>query len=91
MNKKTDTQLFKELRINTLIIGILMIIIFLATIFIFTELLEAIWYQFMLLIMGLLLISYSLQKYFQENPKVRSIVMIALLILVLLGFILMII
>lgn len=86
--KKTESQMFKELRINTLIVGIAMIIIFLVTTFIFKEALETTFYQGMFVILGVLLISYSLQKYFQKNPKIRNIALVILTILVLLALIL---
>jgi hypothetical protein len=91
MNKKTDAQLLKELSINVIVLAAVMIIIFIVTTFIFTGILEEVWYRFMFLIIGLLLLSYSFQKYFQENPKVRSIIMWILLALVILGVILFII
>jgi len=83
--KKTDAELFKELRINILIIGLAMIIIFIVTFFI--ESLGDTWYRAALLLGGLLLISYSFQKYLQENLKVRTIVMWVLLGLAILGVI----
>lgn len=75
MAKKTDAQLFKELRINTIILAVMMILIFILTTFIFKDILEVIWYQFMLLLFGVLLLSHTFQKYFQDNPKIRSIIM----------------
>jgi hypothetical protein len=87
MKKRTDAQLFKELRIIVLIIGVAMIIVFLATTFVFTEPLGDYWYKFVLLALGFLLIIYSLQKDLQENPKAMKIVMWILLILALLGIV----
>ena len=86
MPKKTEAELFKELRINTLIIASAMIIIFIVTFFI--ESLGDTWYRVALLLGGLLLISFSFQKYLQENPKIRTIVMWILLALVVFGGIL---
>ena len=83
--KKTDAELFKELRINILIIGLAMITIFIVTFFI--ESLGDTLYRAALLLGGLLLISYSFQKYLQENLKVRTIVMWVLLGLAILGVI----
>jgi hypothetical protein len=85
MKKKTDAQLFKELRINVIIIGLAMIIIFVVGIFMID--LGDYWYRFVLLIGGLLLLSYAFQKYLQEHPKVRIALMCILIILALLGVI----
>ncbi len=87
MKKKTDAQLFKELKIINYIFGLAMIIVFAVTTFIFTESLGDCWYGFILLILGIMLISFSSQKYLQEHPKVRTALMWILIILVLLGVI----
>ena len=83
MKKKTDAQLFKELRIINLIFGLAMIIIFVAGFFM--KDLGEYFYKFALLIIGLLLLSYASQKYLQEHPKVRNALMWILIILALLG------
>jgi len=85
IKKKKDGELFKELRINTLIIASALIIISIIGFFL-TELGEF-WYRMVLLFAGFLLISYSLQKYLQEHPKVRMGVMWVLLALAVLGVI----
>lgn len=85
MKKKTDSQLFKELRITTIIIALAMIIIFIAG-FLMKDIGEY-WYRFVLLITGLLLLSYAFQKYLQENPKIKTVLLIILIILALAGLI----
>ena len=85
MKKKTDSQLFKELRIINYIFGLAMIIVFAVTTFIFTEPLGDYWYEFILLFLGIMLISFASQKYFQEHPKARMALMWILTILALLG------
>ena len=85
MKKRTDSQLFRELRINTNIIASAMIIIFIAGFFMRD--IGEVWYRFVLFIAGVLLLSYTSQKYLQENPKVRIIIMWILFALMLLGII----
>jgi len=83
MKKRTDTQLFKELRTLNYIFGLAMIIVFVAG-FIMKDLGEY-WYRFVLLITGFLLLSFASQKFLQEHPKVRIALMWILIILALLG------
>lgn len=83
MEKKTDAELFKELRINTLFVGVAIIIVYIVTVF--TDSLGDYWYRMVLLFAGILLISYSCQKYLQEHPKIRTTLIWALLIFMLLG------
>ncbi len=85
MKKRTDTQLFRELRIINYIFGLAMIIVFVVTTFIFTEPLGNYWYGLVLLMLGILLISNASQKYLQEHPKVRIALIWILIILALLG------
>jgi hypothetical protein len=85
MEKRTDAQLFKELRINTTIIALAMIIIFIVGIFMRD--LGDYWYRFVLLIGGILLLSYTCQKYLNEHPKARAALLIILIILAILGLI----
>jgi hypothetical protein len=83
MKKRTDAELFRELRIISLIFGIAMIIV--AVVTIFMESLGDYWYRLVLFTMGFLLISYSSQKWLQEHPKVRVVIMWILVALMLLG------
>jgi len=85
IKKKKDAELFKELRINTLIIAGALILIFIVGFFLIN--LGEFWYRMVLLFAGLLLISYSSQKYLQEHPKVRMGLMWVLLALAVLGVI----
>jgi len=85
MKKRTDAQLFRELRINTTIIALAIIIIFIAGFFM--KDIGEIWYRFILFISGMLLLSYTSQKYLQEHPKVRIIIMWILFALMLIGII----
>jgi len=83
MKKRTDSQLLKELRINTFILAVAMIIIFIVSFFL-TDIGEYT-YRFFLLILGLLLLSYSSQKYLNEHPKVLAWLLVILIIFALLG------
>lgn len=83
--KRTDTELFKELRVNTFILGVAAVIIFIAGI-IWTEL-GTYWYNVVLLFIGILLISYAGQKYLQEHPKLRIALMWILALLVVVGIV----
>ncbi|MFC1786422.1 hypothetical protein ACFLY8_00080 [Halobacteriota archaeon] len=87
MKKRTDAELFRELRIISIIFGIAMIIV--AVVTIFMESLGDYWYRLVLFFMGWLLISFSSQKYLQEYPKVRVVIMwilVALTLLAVLAF-----
>jgi len=85
--KRTESQLFRELRINTFILAIAMIVIFIASFFL--KDVGEYMYSFFLLVLGLLLLTYSSQKYLQEHPKVIAALMIILIILALLGVVVM--
>lgn len=61
MKKRTDVELFRELRIISLIFGIAMIIVAVVTIFIIYLLDYG--YRLVLIVIGFLLISYSSQKW----------------------------
>lgn len=83
MKKRTDAELFRELRIISIIFGIAMIIV--AVVTIFMESLGDYLYRMVLFVMGWLLISFSSQKYLQEHQKVRVVIMWVLVALMLLG------
>ncbi len=83
--KRTDSELFKELRINTFILGVAAVIIFIAGI-IWTDL-GSYWYNIVLLFIGILLISYAGQKYLQEHSKLRIALMWILALLVVVGIV----
>jgi len=84
-HKRTDAELFKELRINVFILGVVAVIIFVAGI-IWTDL-GSYWYSIVLLFIGILLISYAGQKYLQERPKLRIFLMWVLALLVVVGIV----
>ncbi len=84
--KRTDAELFKELRANTFGLGLIAIAI--AITGLIWKGLEEIFYGFMLWLIGFLLISYSGQKYLQEHPKTRMIIMYVLIGLLVLGVVL---
>ncbi len=83
--KRTDTELFKELRINVFILGAVAVILFIAGI-IWKDL-GSYWYNIVLLFIGILLISYAGQKYLQERPKLRIFLMWVLALLVVAGIV----
>jgi hypothetical protein len=83
MKKRTDAELFRELRIISIIFGIAMIIV--AVVTIFMESLGDYWYRMVFFPIGFLLISFSSQKYLQEHPKIRAYLIGILIALSLLG------
>jgi len=82
MKKKTDAQLFKELRRTSIIIGVVIVVSYF--ILTFTDSFSSS-YNFIILLMGIFSIIYGSQKYIQEHPKVRIALMWILIILALLG------
>ena len=85
IKKRTDAELFRELRINTFMLGIAAVIIFVVGL-IWTEL-GVYWYSIILLFIGILLISYSGQRYLQEHPKFKKVLMWVLSLLVIAGIV----
>jgi len=83
MKKRTDSELFRELRIISIMLGIAMIIV--SVVSIFMESLGDYWYRMILLTLGLLLISFGSQKCLQEHPKIVAYLMVILAALPLLG------
>ncbi|PIN68861.1 hypothetical protein COV93_07795 [Candidatus Woesearchaeota archaeon CG11_big_fil_rev_8_21_14_0_20_43_8] len=83
MKKKTDDQLFKELRSNVTIIAFAMMTVAIITSFI--PPLGDYWHQVVMFCLGLLLLGYCSQRYLQNNPKIRSALLWLALTLFLFG------
>lgn len=80
--KRTDAQLFKELRVMNYIFGLAAIIIAVVGFF-WKDL--GFFYNMALFFIGLMLITYAGQRYFQKHPKVISALIWILLALAILG------
>lgn len=83
IKEKSDEELFRNLRTSTLTTGMVMVMVSVVTIF--TKYLGEYWYRTILLFSGLLLVSYSSQKFLQEHPKFRNVLIVSLSGVTLLG------
>jgi len=83
--RKTEAQLFRQLRIIDYAFGLVLVAMAIVIAFFFKKPIDESWYQFILLFFGILLINYASQKYFQENPKIFRIVLWVLVLISLAG------
>ncbi len=81
--KRTDKDLFRELRVEVFSLGLIAIAVAIAGLL--WKGMEEIFYGAMLWLIGILLIIHSSKKYLQEHPTVRISLLLILVILTIAG------